>query len=405
MAALNPISLMPARGKPMNGGVAKFLEDAATRVDEAGFMKSYERYTNRLGKVPEYKQLVPKEQIGSGGDKPWSRVSENIWITGNTYVVTSKQTKACMVIDPWGERSVKQIEKLRADEKLGPIERVVFSHAHYDHFDGVYTLPGADGYKVWALETVAEPLRNPFKLRAPFLDARPIKFDQNFRDGEIAPWREYLFTFRHLPGQTWYTSGIEATIDDKRCFFTADNFFHHTQYSGTGGWMGLNRSSPIMYASSAKKVLDAKPEWVLAEHGGPFVFNAEDFTRRVRWGIAAAKAMDAVSISGKHRHDWNPHRFWVEPIRAELKAGQQASFNFYGLNESETPEPITVIFRGPGIETQQFSATIPAKKLQKTNLLFRMPADVKPGRYIFDVIPRTAHGEACDPFFCVDIVE
>jgi len=34
--------------------------------------------------------------------------------------------------------------------------------------------------------------------------------------------------------------------------------------------MGLNRSHPLLYAASAQKVLDAKPEWVLAEHGGAF---------------------------------------------------------------------------------------------------------------------------------------
>jgi glyoxylase-like metal-dependent hydrolase (beta-lactamase superfamily II) len=65
----------------------------------------------------------------------------------------------------------------------------------------------------------------------------------------------------------------------KRCYFTADNFFHQDTFSGSGGWMGLNRSSPPMYAASAQKVLDAAPEWVVAEHGGPFEFSAEDFRR------------------------------------------------------------------------------------------------------------------------------
>ena len=32
--------------------------------------------------------------------------------------------------------------------------------------------------------------------------------------------------------------------------FTADNFFHQDQFSGSGGWMGLNRSSPVLYGQS-----------------------------------------------------------------------------------------------------------------------------------------------------------
>ena len=46
---------------------------------------------------------------------------------------------------------------------------------------------------------------------------------------------------------------------------------------GVGG-----QRSPLPYAASAQKVLNASPDWVLAEHGGPFEFNAEDFRRRVR---------------------------------------------------------------------------------------------------------------------------
>src|SRR5439155_943996 len=81
-----------------------------------------------------------------------------------------------------------------------------------------------------------------------------------------------------------FTMGVITKIDGKKCFFTADNFFHQDMFSGSGGWMGLNRSWPLPYAASAQKVLDAAPDWVLAEHGGPFEFSAEDFKRRVKWG-------------------------------------------------------------------------------------------------------------------------
>jgi hypothetical protein len=69
--------------------------------------------------------------------------------------------------------------------------------------------------------------------------------------------------------------GVECDIDGKRCFFTADNWFHQDQFSGSGGWMGLNRSYPIPYSESAEGSR-REAEVVLAEHGGPFEFNAED---------------------------------------------------------------------------------------------------------------------------------
>src|SRR5437879_12723473 len=115
--------------------------------------------------------------------------------------------------------------------------------------------------------------------------------------------------------------GVETTIDGKHCLFTADNWFHQDLYSGTGGWMGLNRSFPSAYAASAQKVIELAPEWVLAEHGGAFEYDAEDFRRRVVWGHAAAKAADALSPSGRHLHDWDPHHVHIEPLVHKAKPG------------------------------------------------------------------------------------
>src|SRR5439155_23083872 len=135
---------------------------------------------------------------------------------------------------PWYPHSTPQIAKLRKEHKLGPIEVVMFSHAHYDHYDGIYDLPGRKNFQVWTLDRVAAPLAAPYQWRAPFLDVRPVKFDRRFKDGDSATWREYIFRFHHLPGQSEFTMGVETTIDGKNCYFTADNWFHQDQFSGSG---------------------------------------------------------------------------------------------------------------------------------------------------------------------------
>jgi glyoxylase-like metal-dependent hydrolase (beta-lactamase superfamily II) len=402
LAKLQPARLFPARGPIVADKPAALLEQAAANVEEVGFLKSFERFTNRLGNPPGYDFLVSKPQVGSAGNEPWSRVSEHLWITGNTYVLTSKDN-VCLVLDPWGQRSVEQVEKLRKAEKLGPIEVVAFSHAHYDHYDGVYTLPGKPGYKIWALDIVAAPLKEPFRFRAPFLDARPITFDKVFRDGETATWREYTLKFHALPGQTAFTSGIEATIDGKRGYFTADNFFHQLQYSGSGGWMGLNRSFPVVYAASAQKVLAAAPDWVLAEHGGPYIFNAEDYRRRVRWGEAAGQAADAVCISGGHRRDWNPHRVSVEPVRVLAKPGAEVAAVLRFENVDPRPATLRVMFQGRGmVPDQTWELRAKAGKTVSQPLRFRLPTNLPPGRQVFTISPMDANGaEVADPYLAV----
>jgi glyoxylase-like metal-dependent hydrolase (beta-lactamase superfamily II) len=406
LAKLQTTLLLPAHGPIIRDDIAKTLTDTADAVDEAAFMKSFERFTKqRLKDEPKYDFLVPKEQIASGGDKPWAKVADRLWITGNTYVLQSKTTDGIFVLDPWGQRSADQVEKLRKDEKLGAVELVAFSHAHYDHFDGIHVLKGGDKCEVWSLDLVASPLKEPNRYRAPFLDPRPIKFTKELKDGETAMWGGYTLKFHHLPGQSYFTSGIETTIDGKRCLFTADNFFHQDQFSGTGGWMGLNRSYPSVYGTSAKKVLDLAPERILAEHGGPYTFSAEDYKRRVKWGEAAAKATDALCVSGNHQWDWNPNRVEFEPHLQTAKPGDAVQATLRVNNTSAKAQTVTLHIRGRGIVTDATETfTLNAGTSKQTAVALKVSATAKPGRHIIEVQSRDSagpHGSDC--YFAIDV--
>lgn len=404
LAALKPSAVLPAHGVPILQEATAALTKTADLVAEVGFLKSFERFTKeRLGNAPTYAFLA-KEQAASAGKLPWSQISPHLFLTGNTYVLTSKEN-ACLVIDPWGQLSADQIAKLQKERNLGTLEVVMFSHAHFDHYDGIYYLPDRDKLKVWTLDGVAGPIAQPFQQRAPFLDARPVKIDQQFKDGDTTTWREYNLRFRHLPGQTVFTMGVETVIDGKKCFFTADNFFHQDQFSGSGGWMGLNRSFPKMYAASAQKVLDAGPDWVLAEHGGAFEFNAEDFRRRVRWGQACAVAADAISPSGDHETDWNPHRVHVQPLLQKAKAGAVVTGRIETFNRSAQPVMQTITLLGRGLfPDQTLQVTVPARGANAQPFRVQLGTAVPAGRHVAVLrIRENNESENSDAFFVVDV--
>ncbi len=400
VSKLKPILLLPARGESIRAMIPKFLDDCASRIDAVGKLKSFERFTNQLGNVPKYEFLVEPQQVASGGDKPWSKVGPRLWITGNTYVLASRDGP-CFVLDPWGQRSIDQIAKLRADEKLGAIEVVSFSHAHYDHFDGVYLLPNRQTYKVWGLESVALPLEEPFRLRAPFMDARPIRFDKRLKDNETVTWREYSFRYFALPGQSEFTCGIETTIAGKKCCFTADNFFHQKQFSGSGGWMGLNRSFPNVYAQSAKKLLDIKPDWILAEHGGPYEFDAEDYRRRVDWGTAAHAAASGVCVASEPQLDWNPNAVSVIPYCQRAEAGVEVKIRIEIASGLKVKQ---LLIRGRGLfpdETINFVG-----QQDKVSVPIRFTRPIPSGRHVFAVESTTeVPGERWDTHFAIDVDE
>lgn len=410
LAALKPDLLLPAHGEVIGKGDAKSraairaLEKTAAAVDEAGYLKSYENYTrHRKGDVPKYAFLA-KEQSATNGSKPWSKISPNLWLTGNTYVLRSKDGP-CLVVDPWDPHSEKQIPKLQKDEKLGPVEVVLCSHAHFDHYDGAYVLLTRDKPKVWTLDRVAPPIEEPARLWAPFLDARPLTIDKKPRDGETLRWREYSFKFHFLPGQTLFTMGVETTIDGKKCLFTADNFFHHEQYSGTGGWMGLNRSGPHLYEQSARKVLALKPDWILAEHGSAMEFSEEDFRRRVEWAREAGRSADALSPSGRHRHDWNPHHVRVEPVLQKAKAGGTVKGELFVENVLSKARKLTVTLQGRGrTDDQTWTVEVAAGGTTKRAVQWKLNEKLKAGRHLF--VLRVSDGDAVEPgeaFAAIDV--
>jgi glyoxylase-like metal-dependent hydrolase (beta-lactamase superfamily II) len=405
LAQLKPSVLLPAHGSVIDTDAVKVLEQTAAAVEEVAFLKSFERFTKqRLKDAPNYRFLA-REQAETNGSKPWSKISEHLFLTGNTYVLVSKEERAFLVVDPWDPHSARQLPKIKEDQHLGKLEVVLCSHAHFDHYDGVYSVLQRDKPQLWTLDRVAIPVADPSLLRAPFLDPRPVKFDRLAKDGETLTWREYQLRFRYLPGQTEFTMGVETEIDGKKCFFTADNFFHQDQFSGTGGWMGLNRSFPLPYAESAKKVLDAHPDWVLAEHGGAMEFSAEDFRRRVQWGKECAKVADAICISGNHRCDWDPHRVHIEPVILKAKPGETLKAALAVNNPLSRPQKHTLTLEGRGrFSNQTWELEVPAGGTIRREFTLRLDSKTPAGRQVFIVQGTSGEmADGSDTFLAVDV--
>jgi glyoxylase-like metal-dependent hydrolase (beta-lactamase superfamily II) len=395
LSRLNPSVLLPAHGPVIARNCKRALTRTARAVEEVAFLKSYERYTKeRLQDAPKYAFLA-RVQAGTNGSKPWSKISEHLYLTGNTYVLISKEERAFLVVDPWDPHSAEQIPKLKADLGLGKLEVVLCSHAHFDHYDGAYTILERDKPQVWTLDRVAQVVAEPSRLRAPFLDPRPLKVDRRLRDGQSVRWREYSLKFHYLPGQTEFTMGVETTIDGKKCLFTADNFFHHDLFTGTGGWMGLNRSGPLRYAQSAQKVLNLKPDWVLAEHGSAMEFNAEDFRRRVRWGRVSARAVDALCLSGDHRQDWNPHHVRVEPVLHKARAGEAVKGTLVVDNPLGRRRKLAVTLEGRGLTVDQtWAVEVPPRGSVRRAVSVKLGERVTEGRQVFAL--RVTEGDGVD---------
>ena len=407
LAELKPALLLPEHGEPISDDIVTVLKQTADAAEENSRLKSFEWYTKqRLGDAPQYSYLA-KDQVATAGAKPWSQLSKHLFLTGNTYVIAS-QDGPILVIDPFGPTIVEQIRLLQKQFKLGPIETVVISHAHNDHYTGAFQLPDRNTWKLWTLDLIAKPIREPFFYRAPYLDARSVTVDRELKDGQTIQWREYELQVDHQPGQSFFSMGLRTTIDGHGCYLTADNFFHADQFTGTGGWSGRNRSWPDLYAQSAQKVLDASPDWVLAEHGGPFAFHAEDMHRRVRWGKAAARQADQLSPTGNHRQDWDPHRIHIEPFLLKATVGQIASAELVVTNHLDQPEMLTVeIDAHELVDNLKLTLTVPPNSTVRRAIKLRV-RELPAGRQIVPLIVSHEdanggiHEDGADVFFVLE---
>jgi hypothetical protein len=169
--------------------------------------------------------------------------------------------------------------------------------------------------------------------------------------------------------------------------------------------MGLNRSSPLPYALSAQKVLDARPDWVLAEHGSAMEFSAEDFRRRVEWGKVSAQAADALCVSGNHRADWDPHRVHVEPILHKAKPGATLAAKLVATNVLAQPQKLRVVLEGRNLTPEQaWDLDIPAGATVSRDIKVRLSDTTGAGRNVIALrIEDPGRSDASDAFLAVDI--
>lgn len=311
IAALNPTMLCPEHGEPRTESLDAALARTAEAVRRAAIAKGYDTWLAASGrKVPEVKFLAP-DQVGSanadGNMKPWTKLSEHLYMTGNTYAIASHDGPV-LLVDPYHRGLREKLADLKREQGVGPVEAMTISHAHNDHYTGVFAFSATERPPVWALDRIAEVIEDPARTRAPYVDPRPVPIARRLRDGEEVAWREYKVRIHHQPGQTEFAMGLELQIDGRHVLFTGDNFYRADQYSGSGGWSGHNRGLPAGYVRSIERIIAMQPDWILAEHGGAFEYSAEDFAARLAWAKEAAAAADALSPSGDHLRDWDPHK-------------------------------------------------------------------------------------------------
>lgn len=407
IAAEKPTLLLPEHGEPIrDDNVQSALLETAELLGQLGAAKNYDAFTRSLGSVPGYRFLAP-EQVGTanpqGNPVPWTKLSPHLYLTGNTHAICSKDGPV-LLMDPYSRNIVERVAELKRDHGFGPVEVAMISHAHNDHYTGIFALPDRKSFQVWTLNLVAETVDHPHRYLAPYVDARVPHVDRSLKEGEVIRWHEYELKIHHLPGQTVFAMGVEAQIDGKKCLFTGDNFYHHDQYTGSGGWSGRNRGLPAGYAASTDLILKMRPDWILAEHGGAFEFHPEDFRRRREFALRAAELADRLSPRGDHRVDWDPQRIRIEPLITPATAGATIRCQLKIDNPLKRSVRHSIRTGRPELPARQWEVTTDAESTSTLDIPLQLPAALPAGRLIVPMVVEEDNNiDSSDTFVVLDI--
>ena len=140
----------------------------------------------------------------------------------NAYIVASDRDGAAVVIDP-GDDSGRILAAVDAAGLT--IEKIILTHAHWDHIGAVAELVDATGAEVYIHEDDADSLTDPDKnLSGLVFERRESRADHTVTEGEIIIVGGLKLRVIHTPGHT--PGGISLLAGEN--LFCGDLVFYNS---------------------------------------------------------------------------------------------------------------------------------------------------------------------------------
>ncbi|MCY2954929.1 MAG: MBL fold metallo-hydrolase [Planctomycetota bacterium] len=307
---------------------------------------------------------------------------------GTSWVLISEDRSA-VVMDCGSPDVIKKLKELLAKGEIRRIEGLWVTHYHDDHVDAIPAFQQAFDCPCITDRSVAQVISNPLAWRLPCISPSKVRVDRVTRDGETWNWHEFRLTAYHFPGQTLYHGGLLAESGDLRMLFVGDSFTP----AGIDDYCAQNRiwlGAGVGFDRCLELIEKIRPTHLFNCH----VDQAWDFTaeqcRFMRANLAEREKLYKELFPWDHpNHGMDESWVRCHPYEQNVKAGETASLRVVVTNHSSAPRTAmcrAVLPRAMGwTSTDWAQAEIAAKAEGSIELLFKIPADVRPGRYVVAV--------------------
>jgi glyoxylase-like metal-dependent hydrolase (beta-lactamase superfamily II) len=395
VAGQKPDSLVPSHGRVMTSP-AKAIDALVARLEVC-----YDKYV-AISALRHYFPKMFAAYDGRAGHMPIRKgkaVPDCLRHFGTTWMLISK-TGGALVMDCGSADAVQQVRKALQAGTIRSVEALWVTHYHDDHVDGIPAFREAFDCPCITDASVAEVIGDPLAWRLPCIAPHRIRVDRPTKDGESWQWHEFKLTAYHLPGQTLYHAGLLVEGKDLRMLFAGDSFTAagiDDYCMGNRNWLGRD----VGFDHCLALIEKLQPTHIF----NPHVEDAFDFTDEqihfMRANLAQREALFGRVVPWGHAN-FGMDDSWVRchPYEQASAAGADAAFDVVVTNHGAASQQVSARAVPPRAWAQP--ATRPAagdqiagtdwahaevrpKRDGRLRLSLRVPAGVKPGRYVIPV--------------------
>jgi glyoxylase-like metal-dependent hydrolase (beta-lactamase superfamily II) len=380
-----PALLVPSHGRIMNepgaaidqlvSGLAGAYDTyVSTSALRHYFPKAFAEYLDR----PDHMAIRP-------GESPPDFVRH----VGTSWIITAGNG-AAFVIDCGSPGVVDRLKELRARGEIRSVDGVWITHYHFDHTDGLDELRQAFGCPCITDEHVAEVVTRPAAWRLPAISPDVVQVDRATRDGDSWPWQEFTLTAYHFPGQTLHHSGLLVEGRGVRMFFAGDSFtmsgmddYCAFNRNWLGPGVGFDRCVALLERLQPTHLFNCHVEQAFAFTPEQCRFMRDNLARRER---------EWERLSPWEHVNFALDESWVRtfPYEQPAKAGGLAEVRVRITNHAGVPRrascrpsPASRAREGRAEDWNQVE--IPARSDGEVLLAIRLPAGLRPGRFVVPI--------------------
>ncbi len=390
---LQPATLVPSHGRVMTDP-PKAIDTLVKRLDVC-----YDKYV-AISALRHYFPALFTAYAGRSGHMPIRKgkpAPDFLRHIGTTWIIIA-ENKAAFVMDCGQDKVVKAIKDLMTKGEVRSVEGLWVTHYHDDHVDAIPEFQKAFNCPCITDRSVAEVISNPLAWRLPCISPGKARVDRPTKDGESWQWQEFKMTAYWLPGQTLYHAGLLVEGRGVRMFFAGDSFTmagidDYCMHNRT--WLGRDTG----FDRCIKLLADLKPTHIFNCH----VNDAFDFTPQecqfMRDNLAEREKLYGQLVPWDHAN-YGMDEPWVRCYPYEQKAGPGEAVEIRVVVTNHSSQPRATSARAvlprawgkgspslpdPNDTIKWVEKEVTPKADGEVVLHFKVPAGVRPGRYVIPV--------------------